>query len=161
MQTVLGKIYKFNKSRGLLEKDFDYNRETGFLISEALELINYRGLEAQLVGSRKYPYDFADTHDELAKNIVNEFDRNDELLDKHVKFVDTFIDQFIFGAGALMKMGLPMGEIENMMHIVAEANLQKTGGTNEDGKQNKGTAFISPDEQLRDRLKLLPQFKGE
>ena len=158
IQGILGKIFKFNKDRGLLEKGFDYDREAGFLLSESLELIDHKAL-VEYIFERECPQrNF--NQDELALWIVKTFPKQGlSELDKAVLYADTFVDQKVFGSGGCMKMGLPMGEIENIIHVVCDANLQKTGGTTADGKQKKGTAFTPPDEQIRDRLKLLPQFK--
>jgi len=151
---VLTKVLKFNKDRGLLAKGFDYDREAGFLMSESLELIKWQDMESALVTpENRYACDYAENHDEFASNLVGRYKIEGESdLDRQVKYVDTFIDQFIFGAGGCMKMGIPMGSIIEMMHIVCDANLQKTGGVTEDGKQKKGSAFKSPDEQIREIL---------
>jgi len=58
-------------------------------------------------------------------------------------------------------MGLTLGTIEYQIHIVADANLQNTGGVDRSGKQRKGTAFKAPDEAIREVLMQLPQFKEE
>ena len=153
IQGILGKIFKFNKDRGLLDKGFDYNREAGFLMSESLELINHNFLRIDIKeGNPLFPTAYK-THDMLAKSIIKTHGKHGLTdIDKAVIFVDTFIDQFVFGAGACMKMGLPLGTIEELIHIVCDANLQKTGGTTSDGKQKKGTAFTPPDEQIREIL---------
>lgn len=142
---VFSKVYKFNKDRGLLDKGFDYNREAGFLMSESLELIDNKAF-------RKHDGLESLTNDEHARHIMNWFKTDESPLDKAVKYIDTWADQFVFGAGAGMKMGLPIGTLVQILNIVMEANLQKTGGINEDGKQQKGTAFKSPDEQIREIL---------
>lgn len=161
IQGILGKIFKFNKDRGLLDKGFDYNREAGFLMSESLELIDSKCLAYELIvetGRGKVPKDY--NHDVMAKELMIEFsNESDNDLDDAVLFADTGVDQFIFWVGGMLKMGLPMGEIENIIHIVCDANLQKTGGVDENNKQRKGTAFKSPDDKIRERFKLLPQFK--
>ena len=142
---VLTKIFKFNKDRGLLDKGFDYTRESGFLLSESLELVDNKALMTALMVE-------GITNDVFANEIVTQYPMKGESdLDRQVKYVDTFIDQFIFGAGGCMKMGIPMGSIIEMMHIVCDANLQKTG-VNDDGKASKGTAFKSPDEKIREIL---------
>lgn len=160
IQGILAKIFKFNKDRGLLEKGFSYDREAGFLLSESLELINHKKLVSWMFGDDNHLSYM--NQDELASWIVKTFKKEGlSELDKAVLYTDTVEDQFVFGSGGKMKLGLPMGECENITHIVCDANLQKTGGTTADGKQKKGTAFKSPDEKIRERLKLLPQFKGQ
>jgi len=152
-QGVLGKIYKFNKDRGLLDNGFDYNREATFLMSESLELIDHKELSFDLAYGE-------DNQDDTAKMIISDYGIDcPSDLDKAVKFVDTFIDQFVFGSGGCMKMGLTLGTIEYLIHIVADANLQKTGGVDAEGKFSKGTAFKAPDEAIREVLMQLPQFK--
>jgi len=152
-QGVLGKIYKFNKDRGLLDKGFDYDREAGFLLSESFELIDNEEMRDD-DGLLSLTNDGYSSHLVTAYEVMDESD-----LDKAVKFVDTFIDQFVFGSGGCMKMGLTLGTIEYLIHIVADANLQKTGGVDAEGKFSKGTAFKAPDEAIREVLMQLPQFK--
>jgi len=155
LQSVLSKIFKFNNDRGLLDKGFNYNREAGFLLSESFELIDNEEM-------RDDDGLLSLTNDSYSSHLVTAYEITDESdIDKAVKFVDTFIDQFVFGAGGCMKMGLPLGTIEQLIHIVANANLQKTGSVDAEGKFSKGTAFKAPDEAIREVLMLLPQFKKE
>jgi len=121
-------------------------------MSESLELIDNEKMRNALMVDNV-------SNDDYAKLLVEQYRVSESSLDEAVRFVDSGIDNFIFWSGALMKMGLTMGTIENMMHIVAEANLTKSGGTTKDGKNVKGSQFTPPDEELREQLQLLPQYK--
>ncbi len=91
------------------------------------------------------------TNDKYSQLLVEQYRVKESELDAQVRFVDAGIDNFIFWSGACMKMGLPIGSIVQMLNIVADANLQKTG-VNAEGKASKGTGFKSPDESIREIL---------
>jgi predicted HAD superfamily Cof-like phosphohydrolase len=134
-------IEKFNKDRGLLDKELNIDLENSFLLSEELETLDVFALGSELGLNNK-------SHDELAKQIVIQYGKpfkNKE--EEMVEFIDKVIDHFFFGVGAMLKMGLTPVQIEYLFECVESANHNKPKKSI-DGKVIKDDSFIDPKEEI-------------
>jgi hypothetical protein len=134
-------IEKFNRDRGLLDKEFNIDLENSFLLSEELETLDVYAIGLELGLNNK-------SHDELAKQIVIQYgkpfkNREEEM----VELIDKIIDHYFFGVGAMLKMGLSSTQIEYLFECVQNANNNKPSKSM-DGKIIKGSNFIDPKEEI-------------
>jgi predicted HAD superfamily Cof-like phosphohydrolase len=134
-------IEKFNRDRGLLDKELNIDLENSFLLSEELETLDVYAIGSELGLNNK-------SHDELAKQIVTQYtkqfkNREEEM----VEFIDKVIDHFFFGVGAMLKMGLTPVQIEYLFEFVENTNNHKPNKLI-NGKVIKDDSFVDPKEEI-------------
>ena len=125
-------IEKFNKDNNLIQLGYEPERESSFVIEEALEgFANYKGLEPK-EASRA-----------IIKEVEGTFNGNDiDAFDKH-------LDIIVFSIGSLLKLGLELEEIGEGLLVVANKNLEKCSvGKDKYGKQMKPEDFVGPEAEL-------------
>jgi predicted HAD superfamily Cof-like phosphohydrolase len=145
-------IAKFNRDRGLLDKELNIDLENSFLLSEELETLDVYAIGSELGLNNK-------SHDELAKQIVIQYakpfkNREEEI----VEYIDKVIDHFYFGIGAMLKIGLSPTQIEYLFECVESANNNKPNKSI-DGKIIKDNSFIDPKSEIYKIVKTLKRIK--
>jgi len=134
-------IYNFNKDAGLLDTEYNAEREAAYPIEEALETFTTIELAAQLdMDPHSSPKD-------ISRRIVDlTIDSTDQSI---VNLVDKHLDIIVFSFGSLFKLGLSPQDALSALGIVMNTNTQKLrAGQDEHGKQRKPDDFIPPEEAL-------------
>jgi hypothetical protein len=145
-------IEKFNKDRGLLDKGINIDLENSFLLSEELETLDVYAIGSELGLNNK-------SHDELAKQIVIQYGKQFKNKEEEmVEFIDKVIDHYIFGVGAMLKIGLSTTQIEYLFECVESANNNKPNKLI-GGKVIKDNSFIDPKSEIKKIVKTLKRIK--
>jgi len=71
---------------------------------------------------------------------------------KPVDQLDALLDLIYVSIGSLHKLGLSSPQMIEALQIVQDANAQKSGSKNADGKVTKPKNFIPPEEKLQEIL---------
>ena len=120
--SILKKIVLWNKERGLLDKEFNHQKEVSFIIEELLESTgNENSLTAR------------DQADEISKNIMQNSNATNE------DIIDAFADIIIYATGVISKMGYNPDIV--MDEVLKEINSRT--GTLVDGKFIKDINVIT------------------
>ena len=76
---------------------------------------------------------------------------------KPVDQLDALLDLIYVSIGSLHKLGLSSPQMIEALQIVQDANAQKSGSKNTDGKVTKPKNFIPPEEKLQEILDSITQ----
>ena len=122
----------------------DYNdiKEAAYQIEEALEGFDLFDMQNTI----RSDFNGEDTPKEWSRLIVNSTDGS------YMKDVDRFdkhIDSIYFNIGSLHKLGLTPYQIVEGLQVVHNANLQKSGTKDSQGKVIKPSNFVNPESQLQ------------
>ena len=162
----LDKIISFNIKKNLYKNKYRPEVNAVNILDELLEMIHfYKDDSEQRNKTSHYIVN-------LYKNeeFCNEFGPNsknykDFTLEHYADFLDDNIDTLIYAIGDMIKILNDLGlfdhinisdsekHISNLINIVAEANLEKTGEINQDGKLEKQKDFIPPNQKIIQYLK--------
>jgi predicted HAD superfamily Cof-like phosphohydrolase len=111
--TILEKIVQWNRERGLIQRGFNHQKETSFIIEELIESTG-----------RKNSEEARDEAEALASQITQGSNPSDEAL------VDAFADIMVYSIGAIAKLGYNPDMV--MDEVYEEINSRT--GTLIDGK---------------------------
>lgn len=110
------KIIEWNRERGLLEKGFNHEKETSFIIEELLESTgNYNSINAR------------EKAEQYAKEITSDVNSKDH------EVIDALADIIVFATGGIAKLGYNPSAVMN--EVYKEINSRT--GTLIDGKYVK------------------------
>ena len=144
-------IYRFNKEAGLLDKGYDDKRESAYPIEEMLEtFVNNKGeLYFTGVDNPDLPQAFnGSTPKELSRELIKELSGSTTC--KEVDFLDKYLDTIVFSFGSIFKLGVTPQQAMRALEVVMNANMQKLkAGQDSEGKQQKPSDFVGPEEQLQ------------
>lgn len=166
MENYLDKIILFNIKKNLYKNKYRPEVNAVNILDELLEMIHYYKEDAnQRNTTSHYIVNLYKN-----KEFCNEFgsdskDRKDFTLEHYADFIDDNIDAIIYAMGDIIKILNDLGlfnsidvggcadHIKNLINIVAEANLEKHGEINQDGKLEKQKDFIPPNQKIIEYLK--------
>lgn len=160
----LDKIIRFNVIKQLYKNKYRPEVNAVNIIDECLETLHFHREDG-------------DKRDLYAHEIVNRY-KNDEIcndfnatefknysLEQYADFLDDNIDILIYAIGDIIKVLNTLGIFDHrdiggaekligeLIEIVADANLTKAGKINKDGKLEKDTEFVPPNEKILQLLK--------
>ncbi len=158
-------VIKWNQERGFLDKEFSLERDTGYLISEVLEALNWDEMRSLMLlafsmldtdtldeveGTSKGNIDDdlvdVENHDDFARWMVKYFLKEDY---NNVDYCDLITDLEVFGVGGRAKIGLNKDNINEIRKAVMDKNnAKKPGDVDKHGKQRKGADFTPPEEVI-------------
>ncbi len=158
-------VIKWNQERGFLDKEFSLERDTGYLISEVLEALNWDEMRSLMLlsfsmldtdtldeveGTSKGNIDDdlvdVENHDDFARWMVKYFLKEDY---NNVDYCDLITDLEVFGVGGRAKIGLNKDNINEIRKAVMDKNnAKKPGDVDDHGKQRKGADFTPPEEVI-------------
>ena len=122
------KIIKWNKERGLLERGFNQEKETSFIVEELLEASgNYNSLDAREKATQ------------YAKEITKDSKGNEH------EIIDALFDIIIFATGAMGKLGYNPTQVmeEGFMEINSRTGVMIDGKFVKDTNAETYTADFS------------------
>lgn len=145
MRNPLQAIVSFNEKAGLLKEPFNDNKESAYIIEEALESfdVSYLGRIICLDPNK------IDSPKEVSRGLIANTLPLKEPLTKE-QIVDKYLDAIVFPVGALAKMGLTHQDITHLLNVVTDCNMKKlTVGTDSEGKQLKPDDWVGPEEKIK------------
>lgn len=126
---------------------YDDDKEASYQIEEALE-----GLDNLARLGKVFGYEALDRESspkELSRSIVGiASDPNGDVIPDVDRF-DKALDAIYFAVGSLHKIGLTPAQMVDGLQIVHNANLQKTGEKDSEGKVVKPDNFVAPETLLQ------------
>lgn len=155
MQSIIQNVYTFNQKANLLNGYSD-DLETAFQIEEALEGFAY----LTTLHSMLDPINIISvtTAKDVSRAIVSVAKTGNcrRIAEDYISDVDRLdkaCDSIIFALGSMAKLGLTPEQIEQALHIVTTANLQKLDMPKDpQGKLLKPISFVGPEIQLQELL---------
>lgn len=149
-------IYKFNKDRGLLDKDYDDKKECAFPIEEALEGM---GDLSALADKLKGEAGIADSSPKgLSRQIIALANMDGEPDVSDVDRLDRHLDIIVFSFGSIFKLGLSPQEAMKALGVVMQANLTKPTAKDSHGKVIKQDDFVGPEAELQKILNIVGPY---
>lgn len=150
MTNPIKDIYKFNKDRGLLDKDYNDKKECAFPIEEALEGM---GDLSALADRVKGEVGIADSSPKgLSRQIIALANLDGEPDIADVDRLDKHLDIIVFSFGSIFKLGLSPQDAMNALGIVMKANMTKPSAKDAEGKVIKQVDFVGPEIELQKLL---------
>lgn len=148
MNSIIEKIYNFQKIAGLADKEYDDFLENSFQIEEALE-----GFDVETLGKYLFLEKDKRKAKEISRHILliaNAKKRKLEDVDR----LDKACDAIIFAIGSMAKLNLTPDQIIEALEAVNESNMQKINMPKDEyGKLLKPKDFKGPEPKLREILK--------
>ena len=160
-------VIEWNKERGFLDKEFNLEKDTGYLVSEVLEALDWESIKNMLMMTfhmTEADESTAELEDELAS--VENHDDFARWLCKHytrdgydnVDYCDMITDLEVFGVGGRAKIGLKEKDISDIrLAVMTKNHSKKPGDVDEHGKQRKGAAFTPPEDVIKGILDSIEQ----
>ena len=145
-------VINWNGERGFLDKPFNLSKETGYLISEVLESLDWDNIKNTML----IAFQMLDVEEEMHEALVDVENHDDfaRWLCKYnlredynkVDYCDMITDLEVFGVGGRRKMGIDEDGINDIRKAVMDKNhTKKPGDVDEHGKQMKGTEWTEPE----------------
>ena len=151
-------VIQWNKDRGFLDKPFNLEKDTGYLVSEVLEALDWESIKNMLLltmhitesdevtGEQEDELIEVENHDDFARWLCKYFTRDDY---DNVDYCDMITDLEVFGVGGRAKIGLNEQNINDIREaVMLKNNSKKPGDVDEHGKQRKGADFTPPEEVI-------------
>ena len=128
---------------------YDDEQECAYPIEEALEGFNtLETLAKKLTGDEMC---VETSPKEISRMIIDTAYGPGLSGDNDITDVDRFdkhLDIIYYSIGSLYKLGLSSEQIVDGLQVVHDANLQKSGAKDSNGKVTKDSTFIEPEEKL-------------
>jgi hypothetical protein len=140
-------IVRFNQEAGLLEAEYDDERECAYPIEEALEGFDLTVLSDKLDLNTNSPKEISRSIINLAVSQVGIYPQTQL---KDVDRLDKHCDEVVFAVGSMAKLGLSSQQITHALNIVMSANFRKLGAPKDSmGKQTKPVGWVGPEPELQ------------
>ena len=126
---------------------YDDAKEAAYQIEEALEGFHTKAFMIPNVNEwiAMGPKDFS-------RYLISRFPTNTQTEMDDVDRFDKALDAIYFAIGSMHKLGLTPHQMTSGLAVVHNANLQKTGKKDAEGKVTKPEGFVPPEELLQEIL---------
>ena len=126
---------------------YDDAKESAYQIEEALEGFDLNSFED--IDSIFYIEDEGHGAKHLSNQLIDIATNSGNTNIADVDRFDKHLDSIYFNIGSLHKLGLTPAQIVDGLQVVHDANLQKSGIKDSNGKVGKPADFIPPEEKLQ------------
>ena len=126
---------------------YNAERSAALLIEEALEKLPLTDRLASILGCENTPKQLARLITELTTGDNVDGTINEDVTD--VGAMDADLDSIYIAVGNLHMQGLTPHQMVDGLQVVHNANLQKLGAKDEQGKIVKPVGFVPPESQLQ------------